>query len=182
MFAIKIVFAFAPLQPSKLCLGNELSLKLSAPKDDFWDLQKKLAKDLSSSREKSLKEEQMEKYRERAGLFLGDIVYFSVLIFSALWCFSSSVFTPISYSFGAFCGLAYSYGLSKYVESLGGSAEAQESLEAAGLGQARFAFLGLLFILVGKFRTVGLQEIPAILGFFTYQLASLSQALREFEE
>jgi len=124
----------------------------------------------------------MQKYRERAGLFLGDIVYFSVLIFSTLWCFSSSVFTPISYSFGAFCGLAYSFGLSKYVESLGGSVDAQDSVEAAGLGQGRFAFLGLLFVLVGKFRTVGLQEIPAILGFFTYQLASLSQALREFEE
>jgi len=124
----------------------------------------------------------MEKYRERAGLFLGDIFYFSSLIFSALWCFSSSVFTPISYFFGAGCGLAYSFGLSKYVESLGGSVDAQESVEAAGLGQARFAFLGLLIILVGKFRTFGLEEIPAILGFFTYQLASLSQALREFED
>ncbi len=77
--------------------------------------------------------------------------------------------------FGALFGLAYSYGLGKYVETLGGSAENAGEVQGAGVGQARFAFLILLFVIVGKFRTQGLQEIPAILGFFTYQLATLSQ-------
>jgi len=72
-------------------------------------------------------------------------------------------------------GLAYSYGLGKYVETLGGSAEDAGAVQGAGVGQARFAFLILLFVIVGKFRTQGLQEIPAIMGFFTYQLASLNQ-------
>jgi hypothetical protein len=77
--------------------------------------------------------------------------------------------------FGALFGTAYSYGLGKYVETLGGSAEDAGAVQGAGVGQARFAFLILLFVIVGKFRSQGLQEIPAILGFFTYQLASLSQ-------
>lgn len=50
-----------------------------------------------------------------------------------------------------------------------------------GVGQARFAFLIMLIIFVGKLRTFGLVEIPSILGFFTYQIASLSQGLREID-
>jgi hypothetical protein len=57
-----------------------------------------------------------------------------------------------------------------------------EALQGAGVGQARFAFLILLFIFVGKFRSFGLLEIPSIMGFFTYQLASLSQGLREIND
>jgi hypothetical protein len=84
--------------------------------------------------------------------------------------------------FGALFGTAYSYGLGKYVETLGGSVEDAGDIQGAGVGQARFAFLILLFVIVGKFRSQGLQEIPAILGFFTYQLATLSQGLKEFDD
>ena len=124
----------------------------------------------------------MEKFVKRRNNLLGDTVYISVLIFAALWCVANSVFTPISFAFGTTCGLAYSYGLSKYVETLGGSADDEEAVEGSGIGQARFAFLILLLVFIGKFRSSGLQEIPAILGFFTYQLATLSQGLREFND
>ena len=89
---------------------------------------------------------------------------------------------PLSYLFGSTFGLAYAYGLGKYVETIGGSVDDVESVQGAGVGQARFAFLILLFIFVGKLRAYGLLEIPAIMGFFTYQLASLSQGLREIDD
>lgn len=80
---------------------------------------------------------------------------------------------------GATLGTAYTYGLGKFVESIGGSAYDAEDLKGSGVGSARFAFLILLFIFVGKFRSVGLQEIPSIMGFFTYQLSTLSQGLKD---
>jgi hypothetical protein len=79
-------------------------------------------------------------------------------------------------------GLAYAYGLGKYVGQIGGSATDAETLRGAGVGQARFAFLILLFIFVGKFRSSGLLEVPTIAGFFTYQIGSLLQGLRATDE
>jgi hypothetical protein len=80
---------------------------------------------------------------------------------------------------GASLGTAYTYGLGKYVETIGGSAFDQDDVKGSGVGSARFAFLIMLFILVGRFRSDGLQEIPAIFGFFTYQISSLSQGLKD---
>jgi hypothetical protein len=117
--------------------------------------------------------------RRRIGL-VSDTAYFIVLIFAALWSLCDSPLTPISYVFGSIFGLAYSYGLGKYVETIGGSAFEDGAIEGAGVGQARFAFLIALFIIVGK--VPALQEIPAIAGFFTYQLGSLSQGLKEIND
>lgn len=122
--------------------------------------------------------DQKEKFAKRRLALVADTAYFTLIIFCILWGVANTVFTPVSYVFGAIFGLAYSYGLGKYVETLGGSAEDAGSVQGAGVGQARFAFLILLFVIVGKFRSQGLQEIPAILGFFTYQLASLNQGKR----
>ncbi len=105
-----------------------------------------------------------------------------MMIFSAVWFVVPNPFTAISYLLGAMLGTAYCYGLGKYVESLGGSAYDAEDVKGSGVGSARFAFLIVLFIFVGKFRSEGLQEIPAIMGFFTYQIASLSQGLKEAAE
>lgn len=110
---------------------------------------------------------------------VSETFYFSIIIFCAVWFFSPNPFSPISYLLGATLGTAYTYGLGKYVESLGGSAYDEEDLKGSGVGSARFAFLLLLFVFVGKFRSVGLQEIPAIMGFFTYQLSTLSQGLKD---
>lgn len=66
------------------------------------------------------------------------------------------------------------------MENLGdNSIRDAESLRGSGVGEARFAFLILLFVVVAKFRSVGLQEVPTIGGFFTYQLASLSQGFKQ---
>jgi hypothetical protein len=54
-----------------------------------------------------------------------------------------------------------------------------EAGKGAGVGEARFAFLILLFVLIGKFRSAGLMPVPTIAGFFTYQITSLSQGLRQ---
>jgi hypothetical protein len=108
--------------------------------------------------------------------------YFSTLIFAGIWALVPNPFSGISYLLGALLGTAYTYGLGKYVETLGGSAYDADDLKGSGVGSARFAFLILLFIFVGKFRSQGLQEIPAIMGFFTYQLSSLSQGLKESSE
>jgi len=88
--------------------------------------------------------------------------------------------TPLSYLLGALLGTAYCYGLGRFTESIGGSIES--GVSGAGVGQARFAFLILLFILVGKFSSQGLEQIPSIAGFFTYQIATLSQGLKEYDD
>lgn len=108
--------------------------------------------------------------------------YFSTIFFCGIWALVPNPYTGVSYLLGAVLGTAYTYGLGKYVETLGGNAYDSEDIKGSGVGSARFAFLILLFIFVGKFRSQGLQEIPAIMGFFTYQLASLSQGLKDTAE
>jgi hypothetical protein len=144
--------------------------------------QKELAEELVEQESKSVQEEQMMKYNQRANALVGDTAFTSFLIFPILWlCFDNPLFS-LSYLLGSILGLAYVYGLGKYVATLGGSVDDANALQGAGMGQARFAFLILLFIFVGKFRSAGLVEIPCIAGFFTYQLASLSQGLKETDD
>jgi hypothetical protein len=160
--------------------GKDLGLqRIKIGDQDFWARQKALAEEMTKESEKSLKQEQMEKYEKRSLALVGDTAYISFFIFCALWMLFANPFTALSYCFGATMGLAYTYGLGKYVATLGGS---YESMQGAGVGEARFAFLILLFIIVGRFRGEGLQEIPAISGFFTYQLASLAQGLKEIND
>lgn len=149
---------------------------------DFWAQQKELADEMSKSTNKSLRQEQLEKFEKRRLALVGDTAYISVFIFCALWALFDNPLTAFSYTVGASMGLLYTYGLGKSVETLGASIDDTEQLPGAGLGEARFAFLILLFVLVGRFRGDGLQEIPAIAGFFTYQLASLNQGLREIND
>ena len=149
---------------------------------EFWNQQKALMQEMTTKAERSIKQEQLEKFAARRAALIDDTAMFIALIFCALWSFFENPFVAFSYTFGSLMGLAYAYGLGKYVESIGGSADDTDSVQGAGLGQARFAFLILLFVIVGRFRSDGLLEIPAILGFFTYQLASLSQGLREIND
>lgn len=150
--------------------------------DEFWTQQKSLMEEMTGRAEKSLRQEQREKFVNRRTALIADTALFAVLIFSLLWVLSVNPYVSFSYALGATFGLAYAYGLGKYVETLGGSADDTEALQGAGIGQARFAFLILLFLFVGRFKSAGLIEIPSIAGFFTYQLASLSQGLREIND
>jgi hypothetical protein len=153
-------------------------------KQDFWDQQKELALELSSKSAKSFKQVQSEKFEARRLALVYDTAQFAVYIFCGCWLFFPNPFTAFSYAFGATMGLAYAFGLGKSVETMGQSIDdVQQGSGGAGVGEARFAFLILLFILVGKFRgEMGLQEIPSIAGFFTYQIASLNQGLREIND
>lgn len=147
--------------------------------NEFWERQQELMKEMSSTVEVATNQNK-DTFEARRNAVLQDTVLFTVLTSSLLWLFQSNPFVSFSYICGSLFGLAYSYGLAKYVESIGGYVVDSEALRGAGVGQARFAFLILLFIFVGKFRSYGFLEIPSILGFFTYQLASLTQGLREF--
>jgi hypothetical protein len=163
--------------------GQGLGLKrIKIGDQDFWTRQKELMNEMTDSNQKSLKDEMRDKFAKRRLALVGDTAYFGFFIFCILWSLQSNPFVAFSYAFGASMGLAYAYGLGRYVETLGESADNASSLQGAGVGEARFAFLILLFVIVGRFRDVGLQEIPAIAGFFTYQLASLSQGLREIND
>jgi hypothetical protein len=150
--------------------------------DDFWKQQKSLVQEMTVKADKSLRQEQSEKFAVRRNGLIGDTAFFTALICCALWGVFDNPFFSFSYLFGATLGLAYAYGLAKYVETIGGSIDDMETVSGSGVGQARFAFLILLVVFVGKFRSSGLLEIPSILGFFTYQLASLSQGLREIND
>ena len=149
---------------------------------DFWVQQKELAQEMSQSTNKSLRQAQEEKFAQRRLALVGDTAYISFFIFCALWTCYDDPLTALSYTVGATMGLAYTYGLGKSVETVGASIDDIDKVQGAGVGEARFAFLILLLVIVGKFRGDGLQEIPAIAGFFTYQLASLNQGLREIND
>lgn len=155
--------------------------KKSLSDEIFWAKQRAFAAQLSAKSDAGQKKEQQDAFAKRRLALVSDTLYFSILIGSLLWLVSPNPFVTISYLFGALSGTAYSYGLGKYVESIGGSID-DTDVEGAGVGQARFAFLILLFVVVGKFRSQGLLELPSIMGFFTYQIASLGQGLREIED
>jgi len=151
----------------------------SGDKDDFWQQQRDLMNEMSDQNEQSLKEENSKNFSKVQNALITETVFFSALLFSLLWLACDNPFVPFSYVFGSVFGIAYTYGLGKYVETVGGTIDDAQAVEGAGVGQARFAFLIMLFLFVGKLRAYGLIEIPSILGFFTYQLASLSQGLKE---
>lgn len=156
--------------------------KIKVGDKDFWMRQKQLVQEMQDASESNLRAEMREKFAQRRLALVGDTAYFGFFIFCILWTFSTNPFVAISYAFGATMGLAYAYGLGRYVETIGGRVDDEGTVQGAGLGQARFAFLILLLVFVGKFRSVGLLEIPSIGGFFTYQLASLSQGMREIND
>lgn len=154
-------------------------LRMAESDTDFWQQQRELMNDLSDSNEKSLQEENRMNFAKVQTDLIVESLFITTILFSILWLVCDNPFVPLSYVFGSAFGTAYAYGLGKYVESVGGTIDDAAAVEGAGVGQARFAFLIMLFIFVGKFRAYGLLEIPSIMGFFTYQLASLSQGLKE---
>jgi hypothetical protein len=163
--------------------GEDAGVTKSESEDQgFWEQQRQLVQEMTDASDSSLKSEMRESFAQRRQALVGDTAYIGFFLFCAMWIFSANPFVAISYSFGATLGLAYAYGLGKYVENLGGSIDDTGSAQGAGVGEARFAFLILLIILVGKFRSVGLLEIPSIAGFFTYQLSSIAQGFKEFND
>ena len=128
--------------------------------EEFWKQQKALINEMTGSTDRAIRAEQKKLFAKRRGALVADTAYIGFFVFCALWIFFDNPFVAFSYGFGTTMGIAYAYGLGKYVESLGKDVmEAPEPGE--GVGQARFAFLIILFIIVGKFRASGLIELPA---------------------
>lgn len=136
--------------------------------------------DLQGRSDKSLQKEQLSDFQRVQTMLVQETIFCSFIIFPLLWLSCDSPLVALSYLFGSAFGVMYTFGLGKYVETIGGTVDDAAQVQGAGVGQARFAFLILLFVLVGKFKTTyGLMELPSIGGFFTYQIASLTQGLRE---
>eukprot|EP00536_Pseudo-nitzschia_multiseries_P000931 jgi/Psemu1/300405/fgenesh1_kg.11_\ len=170
------------IESGKSALRNNVALRMAEDgvgKDDFWQQQKDLMKELVDDADNSLKEENKKNFDKLQNDLITETAFFSALLFSLLWLACDNPYVPLSFVFGSLFGIAYTYGLGKFVSVVGGTIDDANAVEGAGVGQARFAFLIMLFIFVGKLRPYGLLEIPSIMGFFTYQLASLSQGLKE---
>jgi hypothetical protein len=106
----------------------------------------------------------------RATFFL-DSIFISGLGLCLAWFFGSFK-DAYSYGIGSLFGLGYAVLLGRYVEGLGGGGGGARS--SAGGGAARFAPVILLIVLYGKYKTQ-INIIPELVGFFSYQVASLLQ-------
>lgn len=167
-------------RPLKTQTTTRSTCRRMASDDDIWAQQKALVAEMQGQETTSVRQEMKEKFDKRASSLVGETLYITLLIFPLMWLAADNPFVSLSYLIGAGFGLAYTYGLGKYVSSIGGSIDDTEAIQGAGVGQARFAFLILLFIVVGKFSLI--EPIPCIGGFFTYQIASLTQGLKEIDD
>ena len=106
--------------------------------------------------------------------FLADSAFVAALGLCGFWAFGTYK-DVVSFGIGSVLGLGYAVLLGRYVEGIGGGGG---QLRGGGAGSARFAPVILLVVLYGKFRTQ-LSIVPELLGFFSYQLASLLQIFNE---
>jgi hypothetical protein len=121
----------------------------------------------------------MGEYDNLRVTFLLDNLFISTLGLAAVWTFGTFK-DAFSYGVGSLLGLFYAALLGRYVETLGSSGEAQpgQKVGGGGAGAARFAPVILLILLYGKNKE-SISIIPELMGFFTYQVASLLQIFNE---
>jgi hypothetical protein len=117
------------------------------------------------------REKAMDGYNNLRLTFLLDNLFISALGLCLIWGFGTFK-DSFSYGIGSALGLGYATLLSRYVESLG------EGGGGGGGGAARFAPVLLLILLYSKNKEY-ISIIPEILGFFTFQIASLLQIFNE---
>jgi hypothetical protein len=104
--------------------------------------------------------------------FLLDNLFISALGLCLLWGFGTYK-DAFSYGVGSLLGTGYAALLARYVESLG-----SKQGGGAGGGAARFAPVVLLILLYSKNKDY-ISIVPEIMGFFTFQVASLLQIFNE---
>ena len=126
----------------------------------------------------ALKRREQAKFERRRNEVVGDHLFLGSLLIAAGWHFLP-VKALESYGVGVLFGGAYLYLLGRYVGSLGEAT--LDGAKEGGIGQARFAVVGLLIAIAGKQREY-LDFIPLLLGFFSYQLATLLQATRPVDD
>lgn len=108
--------------------------------NEYWARQLALLQDIHQREETALVKEQKKKFAKRHTALMIDTIISSLLICSVLWVFSPNPFHCMSFAFGSLFGLAYTYGLGKYVATLGKSLNSSEDRQAAGWGMLDLHF------------------------------------------
>ena len=116
------------------------------------------------------REKVMKGYNNLRITFLLDNLFISAIGLALVWSFGTYK-DAFSYGIGALLGTGYAALLGRYVENLGGGG-------GASGGAARFAPVLLLILLYAKNKTY-ISIIPELLGFFSFQVASLLQIFNE---
>ncbi|GMH50109.1 hypothetical protein TrRE_jg12036 [Triparma retinervis] len=147
--------------------------------NEFWESQRSL---LGTS--SSLPPTPAQLYKKRTSSLLTTTLTLILPTSSLLYLLLPSPSASLSFLLGGLLGLLYLRGLTSYVSNIGSSAitpSGDLDLSDAGGGSARFAFLAMMFIVdravPGKFTLLAI--IPA---FFMYQVASVIEGQREWEE
>ena len=120
------------------------------------------------------REKIMEGYDNLRVTFLLDNLFVSAIGLCLVWSFGTYK-DAFSYGVGSLLGTGYAALLARYVENLGSNGQGGVT---GGGGGARFAPVVLLILLYAKNKEV-ISIIPELLGFFTFQIASLLQIFND---
>jgi len=120
----------------------------------------------------------MKGYDNLRVTFLLDNLFVSAIGLSCVWALGTFK-DASSYGIGALLGVLYAALLGRYVENLGAGAEGGGGAGGgASGGAARFAPVVLLILLYAKNKEY-IAIIPELLGFFSFQIASLLQIFND---
>ena len=120
------------------------------------------------------REKIMEGYDNLRITFLLDNLFVASIGLCLVWSFGTFK-DAFSYGVGSLLGTGYAALLARYVENLGSNGQGGVT---GGGGGARFAPVVLLILLYAKNKEV-ISIIPELLGFFTFQIASLLQIFND---
>ena len=120
------------------------------------------------------REKIMEGYDNLRVTFLLDNLFVASIGLCLVWSFGTFK-DAFSYGVGSLLGTGYAALLARYVENLGSNGQGGVT---GGGGGARFAPVVLLILLYAKNKEV-ISIIPELLGFFTFQIASLLQIFND---
>ena len=148
------------------------------PPPDIWSSQRSLMSSIKTSAQQS----RSSSYRLRSLNLTLTTLLTSILIFSLLWLLTPSPPLPLSYLLGSLLGTLYTVALGKSVKTIGASEIDAETVRDGAQGQARFAFLLLLFVFIGRGREGGVEPVPAIAGFFTYFVGAVSESFERYDD
>mmetsp|Transcript_20537 Transcript_20537/g.38292 ORF Transcript_20537/g.38292 Transcript_20537/m.38292 type:complete len:213 (-) Transcript_20537:47-685(-) len=119
-------------------------------------------------------------YALRSSSLLKTTFLLSLSLSSLIYSLSTSPTIPLSYLLGSLLGVFYIRGLSSYVSTVGAQNVNEETLKEAGSGAGRFAGFLLLFVAARAFEEFNLGF--GVAGFFTYQIASVLEGQREWND
>lgn len=119
-------------------------------------------------------------YKLRSKYLLSTTSIITISLSSLAYITFDNPYIPLSYLAGGLLGLFYLRGLSSYVSTVGASDITTDTLKDAGSGAGRFAGFLMLFVLA---RAVGDFNLGAgVAGFFTYQVGSVVEGFRSWND